>query len=282
VAKHNLDRNLDGSLDERTSGIGGNPAGAVDASPQSGEDEVENTVKISEANRRRVELATVRLPDTGGCGVLVGDFILTATHCIEWSGTGGMALGDVYPTAIETASGAKFRVGVAACDPVADIAALDALCEDADEKFEQWREQVEPVPLSTMHIKVGPRYPVFIYNHKHEWMDASVTRDGYDVPYSSVDLFANGIEGGTSGSPVVTASGWLLGVVSWSSVGRSDDMPDDMPNGSIPVAHMALPPWVLERIGQFKPLSPKERAAALREREMVAALKSRRQERRRA
>lgn len=81
-------------------------------------------VKISEANRRRVEMATVRLPEKGGCGVLVGEFILTATHCIDWSGTGGMALGDVYANAIRTASGAKFRLGVAACEPVSDIAAL--------------------------------------------------------------------------------------------------------------------------------------------------------------
>src|SRR5579862_4192191 len=85
-------------------------------------------IKISAENCRRVEAATVRLPEKGGCGVLVpGGFILTATHCIEWSGTGGMVLGDVYPTSIETASGAKFRVDVAACEPVADIAVLGEL-----------------------------------------------------------------------------------------------------------------------------------------------------------
>lgn len=51
-----------------------------------------------------------------------GELILTATHCIDWSGTGGMVLGDEYPTDIETASGVKFRAGVCACDPVSDIA----------------------------------------------------------------------------------------------------------------------------------------------------------------
>jgi hypothetical protein len=224
--------------------------------------------QISDANRRLVEMATVRLPENGGCGVLVGEFILTATHCIEWSGTGGMALGDVYLNAVETASGAKFHVGVAACEPVSDIAALGELdiqeFNDDVQAFEEWREEVEPVPLSTMHIKVGPRYSAFIYNHKREWMAASVIRYGRDMPRASVGLIADGIESGTSGSPVVTASGRLLGVVSWSS---------GLPDSSIPLAHMALPQWVLARIGEFKPPSPEERAAALREREMVAALR---------
>jgi hypothetical protein len=41
------------------------------------------------------------------------EFIITATHCIDWSGTGGMAMGEVYTAEIETASGEKFRLGVA-------------------------------------------------------------------------------------------------------------------------------------------------------------------------
>jgi hypothetical protein len=65
--------------------------------------------------KTRVEKATVRIDSRGGLGVLVpGAFILTATHCIQWSGTGGMALGDVYPESITTADGVPFRVGLAA------------------------------------------------------------------------------------------------------------------------------------------------------------------------
>lgn len=144
------------------------------------------TVKqMSEESRTRVERATVRLVDKGGQGVLVpGEFIITATHCIDWSGTGGMVLGDVYPAEIETASGAKFRLGVIACEPVSDMAVLGELdyqqCPDDAEAFEQWREQVEPVPLSTRQLGVGQSCPVFIFTDKREWLAGSVTR--YGIP----------------------------------------------------------------------------------------------------
>jgi hypothetical protein len=66
---------------------------------------------LNEEHRRRVEQATVHLVDRGGRGVLVpGAVILSATHCIAWSGSGEMALGDEYPTGIETPGGVKFRV----------------------------------------------------------------------------------------------------------------------------------------------------------------------------
>jgi hypothetical protein len=207
------------------------------------------TVCLGKRNRERVERATVRLPEKGGCGVLVpGAFIVTATHCINWSGTGGMVLGDACPTKIETATGAKFRVDVAACEPVADIAALAELDnqewpDDAD-AFEQWRKQVEPVPFSTRQLRVEQSCAVFIFTHKREWIAARVTRHGLWrlTPSSSVELSVNGksagegIESGMSGSPVVTADGRLYGVVSNSF-------------GTIPVCVMALPHWVLARIG---------------------------------
>jgi hypothetical protein len=203
--------------------------------------------RIGKRNRERVERATVRLVERGGQGVLVpGEFILTATHCIAWSGTGGMALGDEYPTDIETASGVKFRAGVYSCDPVADIAVLgeldDQQCPDDAEAFEQWREQVEPVALSDHQFKAGQSCPVFIYTHKHEWIAGKVTRYGRFVG-SGVALFAEGIESGTSGSPVVTADGLLLGIVSNASSDRAGA------SGSMPVAYMSLPHWVLARTG---------------------------------
>lgn len=41
--------------------------------------------------------ATVRISGLVGQGVLVpGGFILTATHCIQWNGEGGWALGDYF------------------------------------------------------------------------------------------------------------------------------------------------------------------------------------------
>ena len=64
--------------------------------------------------RTAVPKATVRLTDLGGLGVLVhGGFYCHATHCIDWVGTGGMALGDVYPGNMLCADGTTFRLGVA-------------------------------------------------------------------------------------------------------------------------------------------------------------------------
>jgi hypothetical protein len=195
--------------------------------------------QMSEESRTRVERAPVRLVEKGGQGVLVpGEFIITATHCIDWSGTGGMVLGDVYPAEIKTASGAKFQLCVDACEPVSDMAVLGELdnqqCPDDAEAFEQWREQVEPVPLSALQLEVGQSSPVFIFTHKREWLAGSVTRSGMAV-----------VESGTSGSPVVTGDGLLLGIVSHTishhRAGKAC--------GTIPVANMSLPHWVLARMG---------------------------------
>lgn len=212
--------------------------------------------RLSNKSRARVERATVRLVETGGCGVLVpGEFILTATHCIDWSGTGDMVLGEYYPTKIETAEGAKFSVEVAACDPRSDLAVLEELDNQAffddAHAFEEWREQVEPVPLSTRQFKLqrgecsSRPCPVFIFTHKREWISGSVSRYSLrQSPGSSVALVAD-IESGTSGSPVITADGMLLGIVSHYTVSTFD-------TSSMPVAHMALPHWVLARIGVHK------------------------------
>jgi hypothetical protein len=208
--------------------------------------------QMSEESRTRVERATVRLVQKGGRGVLVpGEFIITATHCIVWSGTGRMAMGGVDPTEIETPTGAKFRLGTVACEPVSDVAVLGELdyqdCPDDVEAFEEWREQVEPVAISALQIEVGQSCPVFIFTHKREWLAGSVTRYGMpgQLAGSNVALIAEGIQSGTSGSPVVTADGLLLGIVSHTisnpTAGKAC--------GSIPVVHMALPHWVLARIG---------------------------------
>jgi hypothetical protein len=201
------------------------------------------TDALSDKDRRRVEQATVRLVKTGSRGVLApGEFIFSATHCIPWRGTGTMALGEVYPIQIETASGVNFRLGAHACDPVADIAALGELdnqqCPDDADHFKEWRGQVEPVPLCYRRIKPGQVEPVFIYTHKDEWIEGSVTRYGRDIPYSSVALSVSRIESGTSGSPVVTADGLLLGIVSHDE--------------RMPVCAMAVPRWVLDRVKRGK------------------------------
>src|SRR5262249_7907109 len=99
--------------------------------------------------KRRAEQATVSLPKRGGRGVLVpGGYILPAAHCVDWNHEGGMALGDHFIEEVKTRGGATLKARPCAVEPVADIAALQALdyqtfYHDA-EAFEEWCDTTKP------------------------------------------------------------------------------------------------------------------------------------------
>jgi hypothetical protein len=198
--------------------------------------------------RRIVEAATVRLVGTSGQGVLVhGGFVLTAAHCIQWSGTGGMAMGDIYPQPVVVPDGTEFNLCLAAADPVSDMAALWGMdgqeCTEDCERFEEWCERTIPVLLLSRKslLEVDESCDVSILTHEHNWLKGTVTRYGPpgQMPGSGYALQASGIKSGDSGGPVVNARGELVGVISWS--GTSD-------YGAIPVARQALPSWLARRI----------------------------------
>lgn len=98
------------------------------------------------------------------------------------------------------------------------------------------------MPLSNRTLCVRESCAVFVLTHAGKWLSGTVTRYGvpHQPPGSRFALRCKGIKGGTSGGPVVTGDGRLLGVISWSGTNRDDS--------SIPVAHLALPFWVLEQI----------------------------------
>jgi S1-C subfamily serine protease len=199
-----------------------------------------------------VEAATVRLVDVGGQGVLVpGGFILTAAHCVDWDGHGGMALGDHMLESVETKDGKRFRLSVAAVEPCADIAVLECadnqmFYDDAD-AFESWVEQVAPVPVRDSLL--APDEPILIHvlTHDRGWVGGRATKHGLRqvgrVAIETIDP----IEGGTSGGPVVDADGALVGVVSWTAEGSGAE------GGAIPLACHALPAWVLAAIREATP-----------------------------
>lgn len=205
---------------------------------------------MTKAETARVVNATVHLDDKGGQGVLVpGGFILTAAHCIKWNGDGGMTLGDYYlePEPVTTKSGARFRVGPHAAEPVADIAVLgsldDRVFSDDCNKFEQWREATHPVPIANGKHRFRDPLRVSILTHKGKWIGANVVRYSATwVPLHGVLCIEadDHIASGTSGGPVVDSSGQLVGVISHSC----DTTSHGKYVGMLPIASLALPQWV--------------------------------------
>ena len=68
----------------------------------------------------QIENGVVMIHDGEGRGSVVGDYILTAAHCITWSGE--MALGGWHIEEVESVNGAKANAQVVFVDPVSDVA----------------------------------------------------------------------------------------------------------------------------------------------------------------
>lgn len=205
--------------------------------------------KRSEGWEDRVRAATVTLPERGGRGVLApGGLVLTATHCLGWDGSLGLALGDHHPVLVE-AGGCSFRLGPRFGDGVSDMAALGALDDQAfpnDERvFAEWQRQLRPVPLSpwlprtpdARRLRRQPEpwvsHPARLLSLDGRWF-AGVVKYDFD-PSGKVWLEAEEpLESGMSGGPVVDEQGRLLGVISWGSE-----------YGQIPPARFAMPAWIL-------------------------------------
>lgn len=191
--------------------------------------------------RTKIEAATVRLPRRDGQGVLVpGHMIVTAAHVIEWSTEGGMALGDYHIEEMEARNRA-LKVQPLAVEPVSDLAILGALDDqvfpDEADAFEVFCESTAPVPIYAGHFPLRKSFPVHILAHTGEWIVGQAEQYWPNAPSFSIKTRA-GIEGGTSGGPVVTNGGRLLGVASMTIGGRL----------IAPRLHMAAPTWLVQRM----------------------------------
>jgi CBS domain-containing protein len=211
---------------------------------------------MTDAWKARVEAATVRLSKLGGQGVLMpGGIVLTACHCIEWSGEAAMALGDHFLEPIVTRSGATFRMSPVAADPVADIAALmsadNQQFDEDGEAFDAWEETVQPIAPSFGFERWCPpgefgatqEFAIHCWTHAGTWVAGRARRTivGLSSPRAEM-AFESPIRGGTSGGPIVDNEGRLVGVVS-----TTNEVDHGACDGLQPLALWALPAWVIAR-----------------------------------
>ena len=200
------------------------------------------TNSLTEEVANSIALATVKLPDISGQGVLVeGNMIFTAAHCINFSCEGGLVLGDWKVVSVETPLG-SIRTAPIAIEPINDIAALGPMdnqefSADAD-SFEAFCEQTRAVPICRREPKIFAPFPVMIRTHTSDWISgtAELCRDGAPVLFVDAD---EQVLGGTSGGPIINCSGELVGIVS----NFSEACPEC--TGSSPRPHLALPAWLL-------------------------------------
>jgi hypothetical protein len=229
------------------------------------------------AARVRAATVTVKLSETAkGRGVLVpGGFVLTAMHCIGWEGTAGSVPSDHHPVLVE-ANGHRFHLQPHYADVVSDMAALGELDKqvfwDDGEAFEEWQAMTQPVALSswTPRLRIPrslrrllswtpqsrrrrslsrvqapePRsLSVRFLSNLDEWSPGRVHYGAGGIVDGCVGFEADSkVDSGMSGAPVVDHEGRLVGVVSRSLGGRT--------HGVIPLAHAALPWWIVDRINR--------------------------------
>jgi hypothetical protein len=85
---------------------------------------------LTDEIKQKVEAATVKIimeDDGFGFGVLIpGRMILTATHCVQHTADGGMAIGDYYIETLETSQG-FLKAGWIMVECMSDLAVLGGL-----------------------------------------------------------------------------------------------------------------------------------------------------------
>lgn len=201
---------------------------------------------ISVKNKSIVAAATVRFPEKIGQGVLIAPgFIVTAAHVLKWElEEGGMALGDDarYLQKIET-GGRRMSVYPIAIEPLSDI----AICGEVDgqwlpdecQAFADFCEVARPLRLDTREFPVDKQITAYVLTHTGQWVDCRVRQIAPQA--NTLFLETRGqIEGGTSGGPIVSENGSLLGVI--SHIGGSAS--DPLTYGWFPRPHLSAPVWV--------------------------------------
>lgn len=192
---------------------------------------------------KNVELATVRLPSMGGQGVLVnGGIVLTAAHCVEYRGGG--TLGSDTLVSMVSAGGKNMTGQLLAIEELSDLAVIGARdpmkYDCTNDPFDTFVDSAVGVRVCWGEIKTNKIIPVSILTHNKGWIRGETLITHHDGPLLSV-VANEPIDGGTSGGPVVTDAGELVGVVSNGTFTNQSP-------GLVPQMCLALPVWVCQKI----------------------------------
>lgn len=191
----------------------------------------------------RIENATVTLLKKGGQGILIkNQIILTACHCVDYTLSGDMVLGEYYIEEIVTKLG-KFKVAPLAIEPINDIAALGELDSqefyDEVRLYEEFCNNTPPIKICRNKLKLGEKFMVFIYSHERKWITGHAMLMFPESPMIVIEA-DEPIKGGTSGSGIINEKGEIVGIVSNAS--------EQAYNGNAPRPLLALPVWICRKI----------------------------------
>ena len=195
---------------------------------------------------QKADRAIVRLPKLGGHGVLVpGGMILTAAHCIDFSTTGGMVLGDHFIEEIETHIG-RIKARPMIVEPVTDVAVLgcpdDQFFPDDADTFEKFCETTIPITLARQRIKYRHPFEVRIRDKDGTWMNGIAETFNQSSPMLWIASDRE-IKGGASGGPILNTAGELVAIISNSSSPSAEKS-----IGRCPRPLKALPVWICQEI----------------------------------
>jgi hypothetical protein len=158
-----------------------------------------------------------------------------------------MTLGGRLPEPTITADGRRILAAPLAVEPVADLAVLGAMDDQAFSKeaaaFAAFCDATPPIRLAIDTLKAFVPAPAYVFTHDRGVIPATVRLIGP----GSTSLWLHSddrISRDTSGGPVVTEDGRLWGIISSLEAG-----PEEEPcQGFIPRVHLAGPVWLVRQM----------------------------------
>ncbi len=161
-----------------------------------------------------------------------------------------MALGDYYCEEIVAADGRNLMVQPLAVEPVSDLAVLGAVDGQASaefakaaDAFDDFCGTTEPVRLAIDELELFVPLVAYAFTHNKGVIQVRAMQCAPEAATLGIQADEQ-IEGGTSGGPVVTSDGRLLGIISntGSAIGEMRC------NGQTPRVHLAAPVWLVRRM----------------------------------